>query len=68
MCTTCPDWGLALAKTRLSPSKDPNSSNVGPISFLQKGNILEIKFRNAFQDVPGRPDWIKKEHENERII
>ncbi len=24
--------------------------------------------RNAFQALPGRPDWIKKEHENERII
>jgi hypothetical protein len=44
------------------------SSNLGPIGFLKKGNILEIKFSNAFQALPGRPDGIKKEHENEPII
>ncbi len=69
-----PFGGLALAKplcllqstiTYIGGVGNPKSSNLGPIGFLKKGNILEIKFSNAFQDVPGRPDWIKKEYENE---
>ncbi len=63
VCYGC--WGLALAKT---PLLDPTSSNLGPIGFLNKGNILDFKMINAFQAFPGRPDWIKKEHENEKLF